>query len=712
MRIAAFLLALGFGCFASSAQTLLLDERFTDGNWTHNPAWTGFSQTELITIDSSITHTTPYSCRVSTVSQRAAIETPTRIADTTQMFQIVQSVYVSSMGDEAIPLFLRGRFSILALFLLPNGLVQLDVLKSTIEWQTEQLRVPSGYALNRWVTFRIVYDGAGTTTLYIDNVLRGSVYQRLVDIPAVLQIGNKYLAHTSTFNVDDIRIAVAGTLPTPGNVYVVLCSDTGVWDGLGVNTPTVYLRFDLYTSPTGNAARVINPQFRDRVRGSDGEPMKFTWFMLDGSVIATNTNPIVQHRWISNLEMMKRYHGSTIALVADELSLHYHNWVWNDPDSNSVFHWNQSTDLAEYRNDFLETIGHDIIEGNMMPATFRSGWHYMSSEWEALIDSIIPYRFENTSPYVGRDTTEPLDNNYDWSRASLQWTPYHPAANDYQINGDLKGWESRCVYMKSFTSDRATEVFNAAFHGADQVVTVWSHLPEADFPEQILTVDSLIRLAKESFPEVSYHYLTATQAMQRWRKIQDHESPQLSWTVRNDSTDRIVTLESNEPLWNGVPFICGKKPSGRVSMISSTALSSQLWSVRVSASEFSVLGIGATDTAGNTVARTIDLSSTSVSTEGKKPNFTLFDNYPNPCLSGRQAFNPTTKIRYQISEVSRVALRIFDVLGREVTTLVNEVRDPGEYSVSFNVSTLASGVYFYRLQSGNLAQTKKMLLIQ
>jgi hypothetical protein len=707
MRIISILAPLFFCTLVSFSQTILLDERFTDGNWIHNPPWSGFSQTELVTIDSANTHSTPYACRVSTQMQLAAIETQTRIPDTTQVFQIVQSVYVSSMGDEAIPLFLRGRHSILALFLLPNGLVQLDVLKSATQWITEQLRVPSGYALNRWITFRLVYDGAGTTSLYIDNVLRGTVHQRLVDIPTILQIGNRYLPHTSTFTVDDIRIVVAGSLPEPGKIYLVLCSDTGVWDGLGVNTPTVYLRFDLYTSPTGNAARVINPQFRDRVRGSDGVPLKFTWFMLDGSVIATNTNPVVRNPWISNLEMIKRYHAQNIVLVGDELSLHYHNWVWNDPDGNGVFHWNQSTNLAEYRNDFLETIGHVIIEGNLMPATFRSGWHYMSSEWEVLIDSIIPYRFENTSPGVGRDTTEPIDNIYDWSRAPLQWVPYHPAATDYQVQGNLKGWETRCVYMKSFTLDKATEVFTGAFRGSDQVLTIWSHLPEADFPEQILRVDSLIRFAKESFPEVSYYYLTATEAMKRWRRIQDSEPPHVTWGVQSDSTERTITISANEALWGGVPFICGKTLSGRVRMIPSTALSPQSWSCRVNANEYVIVGIGATDTAGNSTVRTIDLAQTSVSylSFNVSDGFRLFDNYPNP-------FNPETRIKFQIPEQGLVVLTISDVLGREVAILANERLERGTYETTFNASGLASGLYFYQLKTGDFVSVKKMMVLR
>jgi hypothetical protein len=93
--------------------------------------------------------------------------------------------------------------------------------------------------------------------------------------------------------------------------------------------------------------------------------------------------------------------------------------------------------------------------------------------------------------------------------------------------------------------------------------------------------------------------------------------------------------------------------------------------------------------------------------------YKLEQNYPNP-------FNPTTKIRYSIPNVEthrdaslrNVMLRIYDILGNEVTTLVNEQKDPGYYEVDFNAASFASGVYIYRLQAGNYISTKKMMVLK
>ncbi|MCJ7553749.1 MAG: T9SS type A sorting domain-containing protein, partial [Ignavibacteriaceae bacterium] len=85
--------------------------------------------------------------------------------------------------------------------------------------------------------------------------------------------------------------------------------------------------------------------------------------------------------------------------------------------------------------------------------------------------------------------------------------------------------------------------------------------------------------------------------------------------------------------------------------------------------------------------------------------FSLEQNYPNP-------FNPTTTIEYQIPEMSFVTLKIYDVLGSEVATLVNEEKSVGTYELNWNAANLPSGVYFYRIQAGSFIETKKMVLLK
>jgi len=85
--------------------------------------------------------------------------------------------------------------------------------------------------------------------------------------------------------------------------------------------------------------------------------------------------------------------------------------------------------------------------------------------------------------------------------------------------------------------------------------------------------------------------------------------------------------------------------------------------------------------------------------------FALYQNYPNP-------FNPTTKIRYQLPQESKVIIKIYDILGSEVITLLNEKKEPGVYEIEFNAQHLSSGTYIYRIIAGSFVETKKMILMK
>jgi hypothetical protein len=108
---------------------------------------------------------------------------------------------------------------------------------------------------------------------------------------------------------------------------------------------------------------------------------------------------------------------------------------------------------------------------------------------------------------------------------------------------------------------------------------------------------------------------------------------------------------------------------------------------------------------GSYVYRKREVLSHSEESSTHPSGFSLEQNYPNP-------FNPTTNFGFRISDFGFVSIKVYDLLGREVATPVNEVKSPGEYSVSWNADGLSSGVYLYRLQAGTFVQTRKMMLLR
>ncbi len=101
---------------------------------------------------------------------------------------------------------------------------------------------------------------------------------------------------------------------------------------------------------------------------------------------------------------------------------------------------------------------------------------------------------------------------------------------------------------------------------------------------------------------------------------------------------------------------------------------------------------------------TLTVTSIKQTTEAPK-EYTLSQNYPNP-------FNPTTTISYSIPKASFVTIKIYDALGKEITTLVNAEKPTGSYEVEFDGSKLASGIYYYRMQASSFADSKKFILLK
>jgi hypothetical protein len=109
------------------------------------------------------------------------------------------------------------------------------------------------------------------------------------------------------------------------------------------------------------------------------------------------------------------------------------------------------------------------------------------------------------------------------------------------------------------------------------------------------------------------------------------------------------------------------------------------------------------------VSQSINIYYTIVNVESTNSDalsdFSLSQNYPNP-------FNPSTVISYQLPVIGFVTLKVYDILGREIATLVNEEKPAGEYEVEFDGSALTSGIYFYQLKAGSYVETRKMVLLK
>jgi hypothetical protein len=359
-------------------------------------------------------------------------------------------------------------------------------------------------------------------------------------------------------------------------------------------------RLDLYTDPTRNAYRVMDPAYRQRFVDSYGQPLKMTWWMMAGNIFRYARNTDVPLPNIMTMYLMKKYHGDNVVANGDELSLHYHTFFWSDYDGDGRWWWNQAHTFQECRDDFDVTLAQLLLEEQVFPVSFRSGWHYMDNDWQRYLNQLLPFSMHNDYPTRGIDTTEPLDNMIDWSQAPSQWVPYHPSEDNYQLPGHGAGWNVRSAHFSTtLARGYMEEIFAEAQRGVDQVACIWGHLPETDFLENIARIDSAAHAAAARYPGVTFRYCTAVEAMQRWLRTNDVRPPTLTVDIVGSGSDARLRIQSDEPLFQPQAVVAFKDVYEEYDLLPSRVLAANVWEVTLPAQRLAKVGLAVCDTVGN-----------------------------------------------------------------------------------------------------------------
>ncbi|MFC2084997.1 hypothetical protein ACFLS9_08075 [Bacteroidota bacterium] len=395
-----------------------------------------------------------------------------------------------------------------------------------------------------------------------------------------------------------------------GKVYLVLGSDTAIWEGMNTNTYHCYYNIDLFTNPMRNTYQVMDPLFRAKFKDSFGQPLKLTWWMMAGNIFryANNTNVPIAN--IMTMYLMKKYHGENVNINGDELTLHYHTFFWSDYDGDGTYWWNQSHEFMDCFDDFNYTLAQFMLEEKIFPVSFRSGWHYMDNGWQNYLDNkVLPYSLHNDYPAKHFDETEPTNNNIDWSLAPSEFVPYHPSTENYQIPGDGPGWNVRSAHFgRTILRDYLDSLFSTAQSGEDQVACIWGHLPETDFLSNIEIIDSLAHRAAAKYPEVKFQYCTAIEAMKLWRKTSDNQPPNVMFNEELSGDYVKFKVTTDEPIFQSEPFIAVKDIYERYFVVPCTDLGSNSWesSQLFLRKDLVKAGVAVCDTLGNQTLKFIE----------------------------------------------------------------------------------------------------------
>ena len=422
-------------------------------------------------------------------------------------------------------------------------------------------------------------------------------------------------------------VPILSLIAAPAEVYFVIGADTAIWnDGttVDVRTRRPHYATDLFTDPSGPAYAVMDPAMRDRYRDSYGQPLKFTWWMMAGNIFRDADNVNVPIANTMNLYLMKKYHGDALREFGDELTLHYHTFVWSDYIGAGNFYWNQSRTFNECREDFDVTVAQYLLEEEVFPVSFRSGWHFMDDGWQQHLDEILPFSLHNNWPAaVAWPAGQPVGGVENWSLASPMFIPFHPSTTNYQVAGDGPGWNVRSVKMPGVSASLLAGIFEQAAAGIPQVACFWSHLPEY-YMFSVSNTTALIEQAAAGHPEVRFRYCTATEAMQRWLGQTNLPPPQIEVVEGLEGQTVTLAIHTSVPIFQTQPFVACKDVFQQYRVLACASRGANDWIVTLPVPKNLVakVGVAVTDRAGNLATRILRYLPDDVYIDNRDPQYT------------------------------------------------------------------------------------------
>ena len=337
----------------------------------------------------------------------------------------------------------------------------------------------------------------------------------------------------------------------------------------------------------------------------------------------------------------------------------------------------RETNTYDANNNMLTEL-HEYWSNGQWVNTWRYTYTYDAN------NNVLTYLYEQWS---NGQLLEPLRGTYTYD------------ANNNMLTHLVKEWEQyvlgQLVYSKLYTytydanNNMLTELLESWWNG--QWVNTWRYTYTYDANNNILTY------LLEQWSNGQWEY---------WYR----------YTYTYDANNNVLTY-LDEQWWNGQWVNQGRytytyDAQGGLTSASFYGWINSSWSPM---DYHHIFGYWVSDDAGNfysfdrgynfTFIRKVIVTGVASDIGNIAAAYSLSQNYPNP-------FNPSTKISWQLTVGSQATLKVYDILGREVATLVNDYRQAGKYETEFNAETLPSGVYFYRLQAGLFVEAKKMILLK
>jgi hypothetical protein len=309
-------------------------------------------------------------------------------------------------------------------------------------------------------------------------------------------------------------------------------------------------------------AKLLSQSFRNQALDSAGRGWIYNWFCVDH--VDYDLNPrrrdIGYHNIFEHYAAQIRRTGST----QDGLHFHYHPHSFRREAHRCATHWWSSS------NSLHQVISRRIIDHQWFPAAHRPGFHVIRPDSHWFLEQHIPFDFSNQASANSAEDGEQcglLGGRFgDWRRAPATWEPYHPSADDYQVQGNCRRWIARCLNVgtryRLLHERDVRQAFAEAAEGKPVVLAITNH----DFRDMEPDIDAFRQQVKRiavDFPDTPFFYSEAVSGMRAALELAPLPPCELDLAVQQiDERTHVLKVSSATPTFGPQPWLALKTVEG------------------------------------------------------------------------------------------------------------------------------------------------------
>ncbi len=309
-------------------------------------------------------------------------------------------------------------------------------------------------------------------------------------------------------------------------------------------------------------APIMAPDFRCQMPDSFGRAWIYNWFCVDH--VGYGDNPrrrdIGYHNIFDHYQLLMRETGS----FQDGLYYHFHPHNFRHEAHRCATHWWSTSDSL------FQILCRRVIDRRWFPAAHRPGFHVIRPDSHWFLEQFIPFDYASQAMTQTADDTAQFGLQGgrlgDWRRAPVTWTPYHPAADDYQRPGDCRRWIARCLNVgtrfRLITEADVRQAFQEAQAGKPVVLAVTNH----DFRNMAPDIDqvrALLHKVGRDFSDVPFQYSDAVAAIRGAMALESQPPCELELTISQvDAGTHVLVVLSQTPTFGPQPWLALKTKAG------------------------------------------------------------------------------------------------------------------------------------------------------